>query len=123
MLFRSLLETSMEAASRILFNITGSSDISLSEVDEAANIIANATGMEEADVIFGMVFDDSMGDKVRITVVATGFASDPLDDASRAFAAAAGMNEVTSPAPPVMAEPEAKEEEDLEDIPSFLRKK
>jgi len=118
-----LLETSMEAASRILFNITGASDLSLSEVDEAANIIAQAAGMEEADVIFGMVFDDSMGDRVRITVVATGFASDPLDDASRAFAAAAGMNEVKAPTPvQVAVEPEEKED-DLEDIPSFLRKK
>jgi len=117
-----LLETSMEAASRILFNITGNSDLSLSEVDEAANIIANAAGMEEADVIFGMVFDDNMGDTVRITVVATGFASDPLDDASRAFAAAAGMNEIKPSVAPVI-EPEVKDEEELDDIPSFLRKK
>lgn len=105
-----LLETSMEGATRILFNITGDMNLSLNEVDEAANIIATAAGVEEANVIFGIVFDEKMQDKVRITVVATGFASDPDDDAttilkSSAFPTSSALNG------------EAAERE----IPSFLR--
>lgn len=106
-----LLETSMEGASRILFNITGSMDLSLNEVDEAANIIATAAGVEEANVIFGIVFDDSMEDRVRITVVATGFANDPLGDVNRVGAMAA----------PVMPTVPAADG-DLE-IPTFLRRR
>jgi cell division protein FtsZ len=106
-----LLETSMEGATRILFNITGGVDLALNEVDEAANIIATASGIEDANVIFGIVFDERMDDRVRITVVATGFASDPLDDAARAL--------------PSTALPSASlgaSESDLE-IPTFLRRR
>lgn len=84
-----LLETSMEGATRILFNITGDMNLSLNEVDEAANIIATAAGVEEANVIFGIVFDEKMQDRVRITVVATGFAADPGDDATTVLKSAA----------------------------------
>jgi cell division protein FtsZ len=104
-----LLETSMEGASRILFNITGGADLGLNEVDEAANIIATASAVEDANVIFGIVFDESMEDRVRITVVATGFATDPVSDASRALNAAM---------PAVPHTPEG----DLE-IPTFLRRR
>lgn len=105
-----LLETSMEGATRILFNITGGLDLNLNEVDEAANIIATAAGVEDANVIFGIVFDPKMEDRVRITVVATGFATDPLDEATRVLGA------------PAMAAPAANPESDLE-IPTFLRRR
>jgi cell division protein FtsZ len=105
-----LLETSMEGATRILFNITGSSNLGLNEVDEAANIIATAAGVDDANVIFGIVFDDSMDDRVRITVVATGFAQDPLEEATRALAA---KMPISSP---------SSSESEL-DIPTFLRKR
>ena len=104
-----LLECSMEGASRILFNITGNSDLGLNEVDEAASIIATAAGVDDANVIFGIVFDETMEDRVRITVVATGFTTDPLQEATRML----GAPEVPSaPAP----------ESDLE-IPTFLRRR
>ncbi|MHB9026839.1 MAG: cell division protein FtsZ [Armatimonadota bacterium] len=102
-----LLETSMEGATRILFNVTGGMDLSLNEVDEAANIIATASGSDEANVIFGIVFDERMEDRVRITVVATGFSVDPLDSATRLLHAE------------VPSAPSA--EGDLE-IPTFLRR-
>jgi len=105
-----LLETSMEGATRILFNITGSMNLSLNEVDEAANIIATAAGVEEANVIFGIVFDERMDDRVRITVVATGFPSDPTDDPTRMLGGG------------LPAAPGGGGDADL-DIPTFLRRR
>ncbi len=109
-----LLETSMEGATRILFNITGSMNLGLNEVDEAANIIATAAGIEDANVIFGIVFDDKMEDRVRITVVATGFAVDPLEEANRAL-----MSQASAP---IITSSSDSGDNDLE-IPSFLRRR
>lgn len=67
-----LLETSIQGAKAILLNITGGTDLSLMEVNEAAGIVA-ATADEEANIIFGADIDESMGDALRITVIATGF--------------------------------------------------
>ena len=67
-----LLETSIEGAKGILLNITGSSDLSLFEINEAAEIISEAAD-PEANIIFGSVIDENLGDRVQITVVATGF--------------------------------------------------
>ncbi|MCF0155888.1 MAG: cell division protein FtsZ [Veillonella sp.] len=67
-----LLETSIEGAKGILLNISGSSDLSLFEINEAAEII-NEAADPDANIIFGSVIDDSLGDTVQITVVATGF--------------------------------------------------
>ena len=69
-----LLETSIEGAKGILLNISGSSDLSIFEVNEAAEIISDAAD-PDANIIFGSVIDESLGDKVQITVVATGFNS------------------------------------------------
>ncbi|MCR4441119.1 MAG: cell division protein FtsZ [Peptococcaceae bacterium] len=67
-----LLETSIEGAKGVLFNITGGSNLGLFEVNEAAEIIAQAAD-PDANIIFGAVIDDNMGDEVRVTVIATGF--------------------------------------------------
>ena len=67
-----LLESSIVGANRILYSITGSSDMSLAEIDEASQVI-NAAADEDANIIFGTVIDDSMGDQIRVTVIATGF--------------------------------------------------
>lgn len=67
-----LLESSIEGATGILLNISGGSDMGLFEVNEAAEIISNAAD-SEANVIFGAVIDESLGDQMRVTVVATGF--------------------------------------------------
>jgi cell division protein FtsZ len=67
-----LLESSIEGATGILLNISGGPDMGLFEVNEAAEIIAKAAD-GEANVIFGAVIDESLGDQMRVTVIATGF--------------------------------------------------
>ena len=67
-----LLEASIEGARGILMTITGPSDVGLFEVNEAAEIIAQAAH-PDANIIFGTVIDDSLGDETRITVIAAGF--------------------------------------------------
>ena len=56
----------------MLLNITGPSDLGLFEVDEAAKIVQGAAD-QNANIIFGAVVDDAMGEHVRVTVIATGF--------------------------------------------------
>ncbi len=68
-----LLEAgAIDGARGILINITGSSSLKLSEVNEASSLIQSAAH-EDANIIFGAVLDESMGDEVKITVIATGF--------------------------------------------------
>src|SRR6478735_3651478 len=67
-----LLEASIEGATGILLNVTGGSEIGLFEVNEAAEVVTGAAD-QNANVIFGAVIDDSIGDEVRVTVIATGF--------------------------------------------------
>jgi cell division protein FtsZ len=67
-----LLEQSVEGATGILLNITGGTDLGLFEVNEAAEIIQGAAD-QNSNIIFGAVVDDTMGDAVRVTVIATGF--------------------------------------------------
>ena len=65
-----LLEASIEGAEGILLNITGSSNLGLFEVNEAAEIIAEAAD-PEANIIFGAVIDETLQDEIRVTVIAT----------------------------------------------------
>ena len=67
-----LLEASIEGATGILLNVTGGPEIGLFEVNEAAEVVTSAAD-QNANVIFGAVIDDSVGDDVRVTVIATGF--------------------------------------------------
>ncbi|HZK25276.1 MAG TPA: cell division protein FtsZ [Oscillospiraceae bacterium] len=67
-----LLETSIDGARGVLLNITGSADLGLFEVNEAADIVAEAAD-PDANIIFGAVIDESLQDEVRVTVIATGF--------------------------------------------------
>src|SRR5438874_8318829 len=67
-----LLETSVEGATGVLLNITGGSDLGLFEVNEAAEVVTSAAD-QNANVIFGAVIDDSLGQEVQVTVIATGF--------------------------------------------------
>jgi cell division protein FtsZ len=67
-----LLETSIEGARGVIINITGGSDIGLHEANTAAELIQRSAD-PEANIIFGTVTDDSMGDEIQITVIATGF--------------------------------------------------
>jgi cell division protein FtsZ len=72
-----LLEASIEGARGILLTIAGGSDLGLFEVNEAAEVIHGVTH-PDANIIFGSIIDDEMGEEVRVTVIAAGF--DRWDD-------------------------------------------
>jgi cell division protein FtsZ len=67
-----LLEASIDGAHGVLLSIAGGSDLGLFEVSAAANLIQSAAH-EDANIIFGTVIDDALGDEVRVTVIAAGF--------------------------------------------------
>ena len=102
-----LLDVSMAGAKGALFNIAGSSDLTLFEVNEAAEVIKQAID-PEANVIFGVVLDPNMGNDVRLTLIATGFAT------KEALTGTAWEKEITR------LLKGAKSDEEL-DIPSFMR--
>jgi cell division protein FtsZ len=67
-----LMEESIDGATGMLLNVTGSEDLNLFEVDEAAELVV-ASADKNANIIFGTVIDQTLGDEVRVTVIATGF--------------------------------------------------
>ncbi len=69
-----LIETSIEGANGILLNISGGPDLKLFEVNQAAEIIRNASG-PQTNIIFGAVVDEGINDRVKVTIIATGFES------------------------------------------------
>lgn len=113
-----LLEVSMEGARGVLFNITGGPDLTMSEVDEASKIIAAAAD-PDANIIFGATIDENMKDKMRITLIATGF-----DEARKRLQQMVSFEE--KPREEINDhQPETKpeEDEDIFDIPAFLRQR
>src|SRR5690348_11545362 len=106
-----LLESSIEGATGILLNITGGPDIGLFEVNEAAEVVTSAAD-QNANIIFGAVIDETMGDEIRVTVIATGFGGSARRRSRRSFEAplAAGQGGTQQP----------QADEPL-DVPSFLR--
>ena len=72
-----LLETNIDGARAVLINVTGGSDISIVDINEAANLVMEAAD-PDANIIFGAGIDENMGDEVRITVIATGFEKTPF---------------------------------------------
>jgi cell division protein FtsZ len=90
-----LLEASIDGAHGVLLSISGGSDLGLFEINEAAQLVVQAAH-QEANIIFGAVIDDALGDEVRVTVIAAGFdggtprrASSPSTRKAEATAAAA----------------------------------
>ena len=81
-----LLEASIDGAHGVLLSIQGGSDLGLFEINEAAQLVANSAA-SEANIIFGAVIDDALGDEVRVTVIAAGF-----DEANNRHARLARMN-------------------------------
>jgi len=77
-----LLEESVDGATGILLNISGGKDLSVFEVNEAAEIVTAAAD-KNSNIIFGSVIDDSLGDEVRVTVIATGFSGSGRRPAQR----------------------------------------
>jgi cell division protein FtsZ len=108
-----LLEVSIAGAQGILFNITGSSNLSLYEVTEAAEEI-RANADPEANIIFGTSFNERLGDEVMITVIATGFDANKRRDASRREAGAHG-HETRDVRPSIRSE-QPRERDFLEEL-------
>jgi cell division protein FtsZ len=96
-----LLEASMDGAQGVLLNISGGSDLGLFEINAAAELVADAAH-PEANIIFGAVIDDALGDEVRVTVIAAGF--DTVPD-RRAKGAAQQRSRPTPPAVAAAAPP------------------
>ena len=107
-----LLEASIEGATGIILNITGGQDLGLFEVNEAAEIVHNAAH-QDANLIFGAVVDETYGERVSVTVIATGF-DQRLANRRR--------EEGTMPAEPPREE-QPQPEGDVLDIPAFLRRR
>jgi cell division protein FtsZ len=112
-----LLETSIEGATGILLNITGGPEIGLFEVNEAAEVVTSAAD-QNANVIFGAVIDDAVGDAVRVTVIATGFGP----GRRRRRVTSAAPVDAPLPSAPVAGGGFEVPDEAL-DVPSFLRDK
>ena len=133
-----LLDVTIDGAKGILFNVTGGKDLSLYEINQAAALIRE-TAHPDVNLIFGAVVDETMGDEIRITVIATGFEhSLPMmrqmtrpqarQVASRppvresASVSSTSTRPTTPPVRRETPEPPAYRVNDL-DIPAFLRKK
>ena len=89
-----LLESSIDGATRVLLSIAGSKDLGIQEINDAADLVANAVD-PEANIIFGTVVDESLGDQVRITVIATGFSDSNVNRQDQLF----GQSQASSRAP------------------------
>jgi len=107
-----LLEASIEGATGILLNITGGPEIGLFEVNEAAEVVTSAAD-QNANIIFGAVIDDAMGDEIRVTVIATGFGGQRRRRRREAGAEA--------PVAPSSAGSGFSMPDEALDVPSFLR--
>ncbi|NOU68161.1 cell division protein FtsZ [Paenibacillus sp. LMG 31461] len=118
-----LLETSIEGARGVLMNITGGMNLSLYEVNEAADIVASASDIE-VNMIFGAVIDEKLKDEILVTVIATGFEH-------KAAPIHQSIKRPVSPGQPETAAPDnrlnnlkpfgAQPSNDQLDIPTFLR--
>jgi len=119
-----LLETSIIGATGVLLNVTGGSDLSLLEINEAAQIVQEEAD-PDANIIFGAVIDESLNDEIRITVIATGFDCEKAkmesgvsfdsikSQSSKSEVAATQSSEDTTP---------SKEESEDFTVPTWLRK-
>ncbi len=86
-----LLETSIDGAKGVIMNITGGSNLSLFEVQEAADIVASASD-EDVNMIFGSVINDNLKDEIIVTVIATGFTEEQLSPSRPARSASFGAS-------------------------------
>jgi cell division protein FtsZ len=116
-----LLEASIEGATGILLNVTGGSNIGLFEINEAAEVVTTAAD-PNANVIFGAVIDEALGDEVRVTVIATGFGLQHRRRRRRGRVEAPETPIAVADAP-IRREPAGGFDipADVLDVPSFLR--
>ena len=116
-----LLETSIEGARGVIINITGGNDLGLQEANTAAELVQRSVD-PEANIIFGVVTDESLGDEISITVIATGFEKQeaPISSIGVENLVTNTWNKKINSIP---TPTESKETQNDLDIPSFLRKK
>jgi cell division protein FtsZ len=139
-------EGGVKGARGVLINITGSSRLSLHDVNEACSLIRSATDNEEAQINFGVVLNESMADEVKITVIATGFQRESLphlagrgefiepviapappppvpvpEPIAVAAEASAGGGSLFHDSAPIVDEPPPAPPDDL-DVPAYLRR-
>ena len=132
-----LLESSIDGATRVLLSVAGNKDLGIQEINDAADLVAKNVD-PEANIIFGTVVDESLGDQVRVTVIATGFndnnvqqtnlpaahtiaASRPAPrKASRPSMPSARPTQAPAPAP--APRPAATTNDKEFDIPDFLKR-
>ena len=123
-----LLETSIEGAKGVLINVTGSMDIGLEEVEQAASLVQAAVH-PDALTIFGATFDETLDDEIRVTVIATGFDKVPeqLPKVPPIQAGAAGQQSAAAEPMPLKEEdvpkPEEPEDDPFEDIFKIFNKR
>ncbi|WP_338451974.1 cell division protein FtsZ [Niallia oryzisoli] len=128
-----LLETSIDGAQGVLLNITGGSNLSLYEVQEAADIVASASD-QEVNMIFGSVINDNLKDEIVVTVIATGFNEEVMQSAKPMRPSFGQQQQQKTVTNTVKREPKREEPpveqtrvsapqqgEDVLDIPTFLR--
>lgn len=119
-----LEEATIEGAKGVLINITGGTDLTLFEVNEASSIIREAAD-EDANIIFGAVIDENLHDEMKITVIATGFVHDAVDTGRLTLGAnpAGGPPRIIPAAPDANPRPIISQRADDLDVPAFIRKK
>lgn len=125
-----LLESSIEGATRVLLSIAGNKDLGIQEINEAADLVAKNVD-PDANIIFGTVVDESLGDQVRVTVIATGFndsnVQQQLPTLNTQSASRPSRPVQPQPARPVAAQPQpartnnSSNEKEF-DIPDFLKR-
>lgn len=125
-----LLESSIEGATRVLLSIAGNKDLGIQEINEAADLVAKNVD-PDANIIFGTVVDESLGDQVRVTVIATGFndsnVQQQLPTLNTQSVSRPSRPAQPQPARPVAAQPQpvrtnnSSNEKEF-DIPDFLKR-
>jgi cell division protein FtsZ len=117
-----LLESAIDGARGILLNITGPSSMGLFEMNAAAEII-HAVAHPDANIIFGTVIDDEMGDEVKVTVIAAGF--DRMDSGPSLYGSSVAPDRPSPRITELFAEPAESDDDDDDDddfdVPSFLK--
>ncbi|MDO8731751.1 MAG: cell division protein FtsZ [Actinomycetota bacterium] len=126
-----LLEAGIDGAHGVLLSISGGSDLGLFEINEAARLVADAAH-PDANIIFGAVIDDTLGDEVRVTVIAAGFDGGEPPPRTAATRRSAEATPTTTGEVPIVTSPAARpvqpartivfdDADDDLDIPDFLK--
>jgi len=121
-----LLDSSIDGATGILLNVTGPGAMGLFEVNEAAEVVT-AAAATDANIIFGAVIDESLGDELRVTVIATGFGDAQRRRRRQATTSEPRPARASEPVPTPAAARDERSSESFEipdevlDVPSFLR--